>query len=309
MDEEKPEEKKSDLTGKLRKNPWILSTFVLFVLVIILLAGSLGSFSFTGNAISENEAGNILLEALQSQGVTDIAIDSVEDISGVYQVNFLYQGQVAPAFITKDGKFLVDLTPLENSGTGSVSSDIEVSIDDDAILGDMDAPVTMIEFSDYQCPFCRQFWAETYPLIKSQYIDTGKVRYVFRDFTPTLVNPTYHPNAVIAAMAAECVGEKGGDDAYFEYHDKIFENQVSLNEDNLKAWAKGMGYDISACLDSEKFLAEVENDLTDGQIAGVSGTPGFVIMTSDGSQKIPVYSGAQPYSVFEEIIEGELSAK
>src|SRR3989304_1908007 len=91
---------------------------------------------------------------------------------------------------------------------------VKASLDDDAVLGDKNAPVTIIEFSDYQCPFCRKFWTETLPSIKSQYVDTGKVKIVFRDFPLTSI----HPSAQPAAEAAECVREQGGDKAYFEYH-------------------------------------------------------------------------------------------
>ncbi|MEK6885163.1 MAG: DsbA family protein, partial [Nanoarchaeota archaeon] len=94
----------------------------------------------------------------------------------------------------------------------------KVDVDDDAVLGDKDAKVTIIEFSDYQCPFCRKFWTETYSQIKSEYIDTGKVKIVFRDFPLTGI----HPAAQKSAEAAECVREKGGDSAYWKYHDKMF---------------------------------------------------------------------------------------
>ena len=119
----------------------------------------------------------------------------------------------------------------------SEPSKVQASVDDDAVLGDKDAEVTIIEFSDYQCPFCGRFWSETLPLLKSQYIDTGKVKLVFRDFPLTSI----HPNAQPAAEGAECVRDKGGDTAYWKIHDKIFENQASLNLEKIKAWAKELG--------------------------------------------------------------------
>ncbi len=310
MDEEE-KEKKVDVTERLRNNPWILSTFVLVIMVVVLLVGSFGKFSFTGNTISADEAGNILLNSLKDQGATGLSIDSIEENSGVYQVNFLYQGGIVPFSITKDGKYIGQLSPLDDSGAssgnGNNNGKVEVSEDDDAVLGKADAPVTIIEFSDYQCPFCRKFWTETYTQIKSKYIDTGKVRLVFRDFPLN-----FHPMAQVSAEAAECVREKGGDSAYFKYHDKMFSEQnildggkvqstIQYTKEDLKKWAKQVGYDISACLDSGKYMEEVQNDLADGQVAGISGTPGFFI------NGISV-SGAQPYSVFEQIIEGELSA-
>jgi len=318
MDGEETKEKKGDVQRRLRTNPWILSTFVLVILAVVLLAGSVGNFSFTGNAISADEAGNILMSAYPG-----ISVDSVKEVSGVYQVNVLYDGQVIPLYVTKDGKYAGQLDILDNSALNTdtetdTAANVDVSVDDDAVLGDANAPVTIIEFSDYQCPFCRKFWTETYSQIKSEYIDTGKVKLVFRDFPLA----SLHPVAQASAEAAECVREKGGDSAYFKYHDKVFSEQnildsgnkngpvtktVTYTENDLKKWAKDIGYDIASCLDSGKYADEVQQDLADGQIAGFNGTPGFVVMKTDSGQGTPL-SGAYPFDAFEQIIEGELSA-
>lgn len=295
-----------NLTEVLRGNLWILSTFVLIVLVIILLAGNSGIFSFTGNAISENDAGEIV------KGITGYAPDSIEEVSGVYQVNILYQGEIVPLYVTKDGRYAGQLSEVdaEAAGGNSNKKTVEATEENDAVLGNASAPVTIIEFSDYQCPFCRKFWAETYSQIKTKYVNTGKVKLVFRDYPLD-----FHPMAQLSAEAAECVREKGGDSAYYKYHDKLFLEQqlldsgkadgavtttVQYTKDDLKKWAKALGYDISSCLDSEKFKSEVEKDLSDGKAAGISGTPAFVI---NGI----FVSGAQPFSEFEKIIEGELA--
>lgn len=174
-------------------------------------------------------------------------------------------------------------------------SAVKVSVDDDAVLGSEDAPVTIIEFSDYQCPYCGRFWSDTLPQIEKQYIDTGKVKLVYRDFPLTSI----HPMAQKAAEAVECVGEQGGDEAYFKMHDKIFGNQAQLSVDNLKKWAKELGYDINDCLDSGEMTSEISKDLSDGSSAGVRGTPAFFI---NGQ----LVSGAQPFSVFEQAIESQL---
>ncbi len=173
---------------------------------------------------------------------------------------------------------------------------VSASEDDDAIWGDSDAPVTIIEFSDYQCPFCARFWSDTLPQIKSQYIDTGKVKLIYRDFPLTSIHSLAQPSA----EAAECVRAEGGDDAYFEYHDEIFANQPSLSVANLKSWASDMGYDIGECLDSGEFRNEVQADARDAQASGGQGTPYFVI---NGKP----LSGAQPFSAFQQIIESELA--
>ncbi len=165
-------------------------------------------------------------------------------------------------------------------------------------MGDPNAPVTIIEFSDYQCPFCHRFWSQTLPQIKQEYIDTGKVKLVYRDFPLSSI----HQYAQKAAEAAECVRDAAGgsDEAYFKMHDKLFENQQDLSVENLKAMAQELGYDISSCLESDKFKDEVQKDFTDGSAAGVRGTPSFFI---NGKP----LSGAQPFSAFKQIIDSELS--
>ena len=181
-------------------------------------------------------------------------------------------------------------------------STVQVSIDDDPILGNRNAPVTIVEFSDYECPFCGRFYSATLPSIKSNYIDTGKVRFVYRDFPLN-----FHPSAQPAAEASECVREKGGDEAFWKYHDTIFENQPMLSTEKLLEWASEMGHDIEECLNSNKFAAEVQKDMRDGQNVGIQGTPGFIIGKTDGnSVRGQIVSGAQPFAVFQQIIDAEL---
>ncbi len=180
-------------------------------------------------------------------------------------------------------------------GAQAPDARVEVSADDDAFLGDADAPVTIIEFSDYECPFCGRFFSQTLPEIKKEYIDKGLVKLVYRDFPLS-----FHPNAQKAAEAAECAGDQG---SYFEMHDKIFENQQAIGVANLKAYAADLGLNtvaFSNCLDSGKYAQEVRDDTADGQAAGVSGTPSFFI---NGKKLI----GAQPFDAFKAIIDAELA--
>ncbi len=188
-------------------------------------------------------------------------------------------------------------TPTAPGGNDapSVPIDMETLIDDDSIKGDPDAPVTIVEFSDYECPFCARFYSQTYTQIDEQYIKTGKVKLVYRDFPLS-----FHQNAQKAAEAAECAGEQG---KYYEMHDLLFENGVSGGVAQYKQLASQIGLDtaeFNTCLDTGAMAGEVQKDFADGQRAGIQGTPGFII---NGK----IISGAQPFSVFQQIIEAELN--
>ncbi|PKL36906.1 hypothetical protein CVV38_03365 [Candidatus Peregrinibacteria bacterium HGW-Peregrinibacteria-1] len=171
--------------------------------------------------------------------------------------------------------------------------------DDDPVLGDPNAPVTIVEFSDYQCPYCQLFHQETYPQIKEQYIETGKVKLVYRDFP--LEN---HPQAIDAAIAAQCVQLIEGDSKYFEMHDQIFiGGPAKLSREDLIGYATTIGIDsttFEGCLNDNDFEEEVLKDLADGRALGFQGTPSFLI---NGIS----LEGAQPFEVFEQIIERELA--
>lgn len=178
---------------------------------------------------------------------------------------------------------------------------VEVGIDDDAMLGDKNAPVTIIEFSDFQCPFCRKFWEGTLPQIKKEYVDTGKARFVYRDFPLD-----FHPGAEPAAEAAECAEEQ---DKFWEFHDRVFAEQakqgqgtIQFGVDDLKKWAKGINLNTTKfdqCLDSGKYKDEVAKDVAEGTAAGVSGTPTIFV----NGQKIV---GAQSFAAFKAVIDQAL---
>jgi len=187
-------------------------------------------------------------------------------------------------------------------GTQLAGGVVNVSADDDAVLGNPDAPVTIIEFSDFQCPFCRKFYKETLPQIKKEYLQTGKAKFVYRDFPLTQI----HPGATPAAEGAECAKEQG---KFWEMHDAIFDEQekqgsgtVQFTADDVKKWAANIGLNTSKfnqCLDSGKYKQEVEKDFADGSAAGVNGTPATFI---NGQ----LVSGAQPFTAFKVIIDEEL---
>ncbi|MBX4211336.1 MAG: DsbA family protein [Candidatus Yanofskybacteria bacterium] len=177
----------------------------------------------------------------------------------------------------------------------------DVSIDDDPVLGDLNAPVTIVEFSDFQCPFCRQFWRDTFSQLKKDYVDTGKVRFVYRDFPLSM-----HPAAQPSALAAQCAAKQG---KFWEFQDKMFSEQdkqgagtITYGVTELKKWAREIGLSIDQCIDTAQFKDEVAKDLADGTKVTVSGTPTFYI---NGKQIV----GAQPYQVFKQLIDEELAAK
>ena len=181
---------------------------------------------------------------------------------------------------------------------------IQVSIDDDPMKGNPNAPITIIEFSDYECPFCERFYANTLPLIEENYINTGKVNFVYRDFPIQSI----HRNAATAAVAAECADDQN---SFWSFHDMIFENRGIwgkldginlLNEFEQYAVTLGLNSEeFDACLESGKYFDEVRKDLQDGQKYGITGTPGFFI----GNDEIgyTLVSGAQPYQNFEKILD------
>ena len=143
--------------------------------------------------------------------------------------------------------------------------------------GQVDAPVTLIEYSDYQCPFCARNYREVLPLLEKEYIETGKVKFVMRE-NPI---PQLHKNAMNASMAALCAGDQG---KYWEMHNVMFDNQRQLDVDNLKSFASDLGLDAAVfneCLDSKKHEKQVQNDMADSNELGMSGTPGFLLGLTD----------------------------
>jgi protein-disulfide isomerase len=169
---------------------------------------------------------------------------------------------------------------------------IEIPLEAGITSGPADAPITLVEFSDYQCPFCARS-QETVERVLEKYGD--KVRHVFMDFPIERI----HPQAKPAAIAGRCAADQ---DKFREYHALLFENLRELTRENFDKWAKELGLDtaaFSACLDSGKHVPLIEATLAAGQEAGVTGTPAFFV---NGV----MVSGAQPFEVFEELIDEEL---
>lgn len=172
---------------------------------------------------------------------------------------------------------------------------VEMGYDPGRVRGDPKAPVTIVEFSDFQCPYCRKVAATLKDLLAKY---NGRVKLAYRDFPMR----TLHPQAQLAAEAAGCAGEQG---KFWEYHDALFAtDQPKLDEAGLTATARSVGLDeksFSSCLAAGKFKDRIEQDVQEGTKAGVAGTPGFFI---NGV----FLNGAQSQAEFEKIIDSELSA-
>ncbi len=292
---------------------WKALTGILIILLIFsVFTGGFSLSDSTGAAvgvpsetISLNEAEQKALSYVNSELLVPpfvAEIESSQELDSLYQVTLLVAGQSVDSYITKNGElFFPQGFPTNDVNSAPTElqepvAAIEPSIDDDPMKGDVTAPITIIEFSDFECGFCGQFFTETLPEIQEKYIDTGKVRLVYRDFPLEI-----HPNAHSASLAAQCANDQG---KFWEYHDALFENQAALSEDLYVSLATTLGLDaseFSECLATEKHADEVNADFTDGTALGVTGTPAFFV---NGK----AISGAQPFSVFEAEIEGILAA-
>lgn len=183
-----------------------------------------------------------------------------------------------------------------------------VSIDGATVLGSRSAPVTLVEFSDFQCPFCARHERDTLPQIQRDYIDTGKVRYVLRDFPID----SLHPDSAKAHEAVRCAGDQG---KAWEMRAALLSNQKDLSRTALAQRSKELGLaaaDFDACLDGGKYTKSVRADVDAGAGAGVTGTPTFFVATAAADAKevkaSRVIVGAQPYATFRDAIESLLAA-
>lgn len=171
-------------------------------------------------------------------------------------------------------------------------------------LGDENAEIAIVEFSDFECPFCQSIYSETLPKIKEEYIDTGKVKFYFRHFPLTSI----HPNAQRAHEASECANDQGN---FWGYHDILFDNQTEWSsltgdayDEKLTEYAETLGLntdEFASCVTSEKHKDKVNQDLEDGAAAGVDGTPGTFV---DGYLVV----GAVPFEEFKAQIDARLEA-
>jgi len=216
----------------------------------------------------------------------------------VTKVNYLEKGLPTGSPSAAGNEFLGD----DNLGQQAPSGPVDIGNGTLPALGDADAPITLVEFSDFECPFCRSLFDETLPQIKKEYIDTGKAKLYYRHFPLTSI----HPNAQVTALASECANDQ---DKFWDYHDKLFENQdewISLSgtavNEKLGEYAGDLGLNVgnfNECVTSEKFADNVSQDLSDGSAAGVDGTPAVFV---NGYLTV----GAVPFEQFKAEIDARL---
>jgi protein-disulfide isomerase len=192
---------------------------------------------------------------------------------------------------------------LEKQAAGSAGnrapepSRARLNMEGAQMLGSKDAPLTIVEFTDYQCPFCQRFHVTVFNELKKNYIDTGKVRFYSRDFPLD----TMHPNAMRAAMAARCAAEQG---QFWKLRDIMGANPDKLDMNSILADAASLNMDTNAlrsCVEGDKYKNAIQTDVLEASKIGADGTPTFVIGKStptgvDGE----VLVGAQPYPAFEQ---------
>jgi protein-disulfide isomerase len=197
--------------------------------------------------------------------------------------------------------------PVPTAAAPPVNDNVKLTNVTGYVLGKADAPLTMVEFTDLQCPFCRQFHTTAFEQIKKDYIDTGKLRYISRDFPLDSI----HPYALAAARAARCAADQG---KFWDMRHAILVNNATLNNDVFATFAADLKMNVNTfktcTADSSKFQADIQKDLSEGSAAGIQGTPSFVIgKTSANGLDGVRFVGAQPYAQFDAKLKELLATK
>jgi protein-disulfide isomerase len=202
-------------------------------------------------------------------------------------------------------KDIQEIKALLSRPGAAAPQNVVLDVGKNPFKGERDARVTLVEFSDYQCPFCGRHVRETMPQIEKEYVQTGKVKYVFLD----LPLESIHKSAFKAAEAANCAGDQG---KYWEMHDRLFGNQKALEP--WAAHAEAVGLDVAkfeACLAAGASADEIRQDMVQAQKAGITGTPAFFLAYTDPRssrvKSVTALKGARPYADFKAAIDGMLA--
>lgn len=247
-----------------------------------------------------------VLAVLIGIGMPTVWAESGEDVSALKsEIEALKQGQKSIQKDLKDIKTLLKaLATRKGRPAQPPFKPSDIAINGSPVMGQADAPVTIVEFTDYQCPFCRRHASGTFAQIKKDYVETGKVRYVVRQFPLKAI----HPKAMKASEASLCAGDQG---KYWDMHNRIFHDTKTFNQEEWVRHAEALGLDMGSfkdCLESGKKAPQVEQDLKEGTALGVRGTPGFFIGRTDPDnpnkfKATEFMRGAFPYPRFQKVIE------
>ncbi len=195
----------------------------------------------------------------------------------------------------------IGLALLLGSGLSARGEDESFLLrDDNRVRGDRQAPVTLLEYSDFTCGCCVKFFLETWPRLFSEYVQPGKVRLVYRDFPRASTGPS-----VDTALTARCAGEQG---QYWPMHDRLFASKNKFDHQDLYRQAEDLGLDIrqfTECFQSGRYVDAIHQDRLEGGSIGIRGTPGFALFLTQHVNDGPllIIPGAFPYDVFKEQID------
>lgn len=205
--------------------------------------------------------------------------------------------------LNDEPELIMNTTPtIQESGPAKITASTFLE-NGSPILGDPNAPITLVEFGDYQCFFCNKFFHETEDTILKNYIETGKVKLIFKDYT------IIGADSINAANAAHCASDQG---KFWEYHDTLYNHWTGENNgwaslDNLSQFAGELGLDMdqfSKCMTDSKYSQNIVKSNQDAKDLGLTGTPAFFIIDQD--YKVTKIGGAQPYDIFEKIFDSKL---
>lgn len=183
-------------------------------------------------------------------------------------------------------------------GAEAVNPIVTTSVEDNPVKGQEDAPVTIVEYADFECPVCQQFYEQTMPPILERYVSSGQVRIVYKNFPLPM-----HDNAMSAAVAGECAYRQDG---FWEFHNKLYDNQNRLSRENYVSWAEQTGLNTTqfrTCLDDETVREEVNQDKSEGRQVGVTGTPSFVVGKTGRPVEGELLIGAKDFVTVEAAIQ------
>jgi protein-disulfide isomerase len=223
------------------------------------------------------------------------------------EVQTLQQGQVDIQKDLEEIKKLLQQAPRAAPAAAparAAFAPTDIQLGEVPYKGEYDAPVTLIEFSDYQCPFCKRHANAVMPPLIESYVDTGKLRFVMREYPIE----NLHRRAIPTSEAALCAGDQGN---YWGMHDALFTDQKANTDEDFQQMAASMGLDVaefSACMENDKFIEQIKLDMVEGQKLGISGTPSFVVGLTDPEDPSKVHltkfiRGAQSLTAFSAAID------